>query len=44
MVSPEDFEQVKLLDGKSFFLGKQLSTQERKDYLELLSKFNNVFS
>lgn len=31
------------MDDKSFFLEKQLSTLDWKDYLELLPKFTNVF-
>jgi len=44
LVSPDDYEEVKVADGKTFFLDKQLSKHERAEYLTLLVEFDDVFA
>lgn len=44
VVSPDDYEEVKVAEGKFFFLGKQLSDQERTKYLALLTEYDDVFA
>ena len=36
VVAPDDYEQVEVETGKTFYLGKRLSKKERKEYMALL--------
>ena len=36
IVNPKDYEEAKLSDGKSFYLGKNLSKEERVGYMTIL--------
>ena len=44
VVSPEDYEAVQLSEGKTFFLGNQLSKTEQSEYLRLLGEYEDVFA
>ena len=44
VASPEDYDSVQLPDGKSFLIGKHLSSTERKEYMNLLVEFRDVFA
>ena len=36
IVNPKDYEEAKLSDGKSFYLGRNLSKEEREGYMTVL--------
>ena len=44
IVAPEDYEAVKTDSGRTFYLGKGLSAQERKEYLDVLTEYDDVFA
>ena len=44
IVNPKDYEEAKLLDGKSFYLGRNLSQEERVGYMTVLQEFSEIYS
>ena len=44
IVNPKDYESTEVSDGKSFYLGKNLSKEERAGYMAVLKEFLDVFA
>ena len=44
IVNPKDYEETKVADGKSFYLGKNLNEKKREGYMAVLKEFSDVFA
>lgn len=44
VVSPKDFEEVEVEPGKKFFMGKTMTSGEKKEYSQLLANYTDVFA
>ena len=44
IVNPSDYEKVEVSPEKIFYLGKAMSTKERKAYVTLLGEYSDVFA
>jgi hypothetical protein len=44
VISPKDYQAVKVRPGKTFHLGKSLAEAEMAEHMNLLSEYSNIFA
>ena len=44
VVNPSDYKKVEVAPERAFYLGKTMSRDERRDYVELLKDYSDVFA